>query len=462
MAIVTIAPGANIPLTVASAPPGTTFRLAAGIHRSKAFTPRTGDIFEGVYVKGRRASILAGCRVLSSWTYERGRWWIGGQAQQGQVNPSGTLRPDYPRADYPEDLFMDDVLKRHVATLVDVEPGTWFFDYPANRIYVGDNPYGKLVETSVTPYVLTGVNGVSRVLFRDLIIEKYATPTATGALALGDSGHGGFEWEMARCEMRQCHGGAVWNDTQSITRDCYIHHIGGMALMGAGAGILIEGNEIAYNNTCGYDQFWGAGGSKWVWTTDLTVRGNFAHHNKGPALWTDINNLRTIYEDNRCEDNDRAGIFHEISYDATVRRNTCKRNGLGRDYPWWTTGAGIEIVGSRNVEVTENHVEDNWQGITGLMDHRQDPNAPHGPWELVNLHVHDNRVILGNPPAGGGQVGIVDMQGTGAFQPAARNRFERNQYVGEAATRRFLWNGQTRDWAGWQADGQDVTGTMHP
>ena len=122
----------------------------------------------------------------------------------------------------------------------------------------------------------------------------------------------------------------------------------------------------------------------------MVVRGNFSHHNRGPGLWTDINNIHTLYENNTVEDNERGGIFHEISYDATIRNNTSRRNGTGKDFPYWTTGAGIEIVSSRNVEVHGNTLEDNWQGITGLDDHRGTGNA--GPYTLINLNVHDNVV----------------------------------------------------------------------
>ena len=73
--------------------------------------------------------------------------------------------------------------------------------------------------------------------------------------------------------------------------------------------------------------FWAAGGSKWVHTTNLIVRGNFSHHNDGPGLWTDINNIYSRYENNVVEDHRRGGIFHEISYDAVMRTNTLRRNG---------------------------------------------------------------------------------------------------------------------------------------
>ncbi len=75
-------------------------------------------------------------------------------------------------------------------------------------------------------------------------------------------------------------------------------------------------------------------------------------------------------------------------------------------------------------QVYGNVVEDNWQGITGLNDHRGTGNA--GPWTLTNLYVHDNIVTSRVEDAGGGRSGIIDTKGTNAFSAGANNRFRQN------------------------------------
>jgi hypothetical protein len=158
----------------------------------------------------------------------------------------------------------------------------------------------------------------------------------------------------------------------------------------------------------------------------------------------------------------RGGIFHEISYDASIRNNTARRNGTGRRYPHWTTGAGIEITSSRNVEVYGNRIEENWQGITGLDDHRG--SGIHGPWALTGLNVHDNTVIqLTDQGAGSGRTGILDTQGTGgpALQPAANNRFERNTYYLPLTGTHFFAGTNLTD-AQWTGLGHDSrSGAIH-
>jgi parallel beta-helix repeat protein len=317
----------------------------------------------------------------------------------------------------------------------------------------------------VTPQLFKP-SGADNVTIQDLIVEKYASPTASAAINLGYSPGGAENWLVTGSEVRWNHGAGIWMDMKTTARNNYVHHNCGFGFLGSGPGIVVEGNEIAYNNvsggssstTCGYNSYRGAGGSKWVWTETLIVRGNFSHHNDGPGLWTDINNIYSLYENNIVEDNARGGIFHEISYDATIRNNTLRRNGTAKDWPWWTTGAGIEIVSSRNVEVYGNTLEDNWQGITGLNDHRGTGNL--GPYTLINLNVHDNLVTSRISDGGGGRTGVVDTAGTEAYSPTANNRFQGNSYTLGTSQMYFLWMGADRTEFDLRGYGQDTTGTF--
>lgn len=457
-ATVNINPGDNIQSIVIANPAGTTFLIAPGIHRMQTITPRNGDIFQG-----QTGSILSGAKILSGWAQSGSTWNVGGQTQQGSVVGSiaaGECKSDSPRCGYPEDLFMDNVIKKHVDSLGAVAPGTWFFDYDNDKIYVGDNPAGKTVETSVTPeaFHIAQYGGVSNVTIKNLIIEKHAAPTQKAAVSLGTYLDNG--WLITDCEVRWNHGDGINTGPNSIARNNFVHHNGNFGFTGSGPNILVENNEISYNNTVGYNSFWGAGGSKWVYTDGLVVRGNKSHHNRGPGLWTDINNINTLYENNILEDNERAGIFHEISYSAVIKNNTLRRNGTGHDFPGWAAGAGIEVTSSSNVEVYGNTLEENWQGITGLDDHRGTGN--HGPYELKNLNVHNNTVnYLTSQGAGSGRTGVVDTEGVNgpALSALANNHFENNTYKLPATGMYFVW-GEDRTDSGWIGLGNDETGSI--
>src|SRR5207253_9524779 len=101
-----------------------------------------------------------------------------------------------------------------------------------------------------------------------------------------------------------------------------IHHNGQMGISGGGsAASVFENNELSFNNTCGYDSGWEAGGSKWVHNGTAggggaDIRNNWVHDNNGPGLWNDGANYNTIYEYHLVENNAGAGIDHEISFNA--------------------------------------------------------------------------------------------------------------------------------------------------
>ena len=149
----------------------------------------------------------------------------------------------------------------------------------------------------------------------------------------------------------------------------YVHHNGALGLVGTGVNMLFENDNRLQQHRRSQPVLVG-GRRKWVATSGLVVRGNFAHHNKGHGLWTDIENIDTLYQFNRSEDNDLNGIFHEVSYRAVIRYNTCQRNGVVSPTPGWVTGAGISVNSSPDVEVYENIIVNNFNGIGGIQTPR--------------------------------------------------------------------------------------------
>jgi parallel beta-helix repeat protein len=221
-------------------------------------------------------------------------------------------------------------------------------------------------------------------------------------------------------------------------------------MFAGGTGIIIEGNEIAHNNTDGYDPYWEAGGTKFLRTTDLVVRNNHVHDNHGPGLWTDSNNVRTLYESNIVNGNFGPGIFHEISYSGTIRNNMVENNGFG--FTRWLDGAGILVNSSSDVEVYGNTVRNNNDGIAGVQTARG--SGDFGPYELRNLWVHDNVVTLNS-----GNTGVVTNLSDTAVFSSRNNRFDRNTYSTNGIDRPFEWMNGRRTWAEWVAYGLDTGGS---
>ncbi len=145
------------------------------------------------------------------------------------------------------------------------------------------------------------------------------------------------------------------------------------------------------------------------------------------------------------------GIFHEISYAAVIRSNIVRRNGFG--FSSWVWGAGILVAASPGVEIYENTVDDNADGIVAVQQRRG--SGARGPYEVSNLWVHDNTVVMVR-----GVTGLAQDIGDRSYFTSRNNRFDRNHYVLKSSGRHFTWIDSDRSESEWTAYGQDVHGTF--
>ena len=236
----TIYPGYDIQLTVNKYAAGTAFTLKAGVHRMQSVVPKAGNTFTG-----ESGTILSGARLLTSFSRSGSYWVASGQTQQG-IRRSIQCQSGYSLCNYPEDLFINDVMLQRVTSLSQVTAGKWYFDYAADKIYFASDPTGKRVETSVTAYAFTGT--AQGVVIRNLIIEKYATPSSYGAVG----GDNTATWQVTDNQFRWNHGGGIRTGKQMKILRNNIHHQGQVGIIGwKSDGVLIEANELAYNRHCG-------------------------------------------------------------------------------------------------------------------------------------------------------------------------------------------------------------------
>jgi nitrous oxidase accessory protein NosD len=427
---VVVEPGQLIQGLVDTHPEGTVFLLEAGVHRQQSIYPKAGMAF-----LGEPGTVLNGSRLLEDWSRE-GDWWVAtGQTQQGKV--AGQCIQGYQGCRYPEDLFLDHRMLWQVTSLAELEVGSWYFDYAADQIYLAQDPTGHQVEGSVTERAFSG--SVANVTIRDLVIEKYANPAQLGAIdAWTASG-----WVIEGNEIRLNHGVGLMFGSHFRVVGNHIHHQGQLGIGGRGEGTVVEGNEIAHNNQAGFVSGWEGGGSKFVFTQGLVVRDNHVHHNLGTGLWTDTDNLDTLYEGNLVTDNAAHGIFHEASYDALIQGNTLDRNRRG-----------IFVLSSPNVEIADNVIAGNSEiGILGFQV--AVAGGAHGPHELTNLYVHNNQVTLLV-----GTTGVRQSVGDQSYFTSRGNRFEDNTYVVGSAGEYFEWMDGLHTFEEWMGYGNDLGGTL--
>ena len=236
-----------------------------------------------------------------------------------------------------------------------------------------------------------GPTGQSGVVVRDLEIRGVA----------GRGIKAGWNWTIQGNILHDNVVGVEINDG-TVLRGNHIHHNSRYGINGGPTrDVLIENNNVAYNNTsnsCGGTCNGNAGGSKIVGSTPGTYgvvwRGNWVHDNTGPGIWSDGNVHNVLYEDNVVEGNSGPGILHEISWDATIRNNIVRWNSteVAGKSCWW--GSQIHLNNSQNVRIAGNTVRSG-AGANGicLVDIARSESAPFST-RTANVDVRNNTIHL--------------------------------------------------------------------
>jgi hypothetical protein len=198
-------------------------------------------------------------------------------------------------------------------------------------------------------------SGTNNVRIQGFVIKDFATPVGfpNACIQVRDAG------VMEDNEVMNCNTGMDM-EAGATARGNFIHHNRQYGIAGGpGNNILIENNELSFNNTSHMDIGNDAGGSKLVGSSSgvngLIWRGNYVHDNYGNGIWSDGNLINVTYENNRVENNGAAGINHEISWDAVIRNNQLKNNNtlIPANQSCWH-GGEIALNNSRNVTISGN------------------------------------------------------------------------------------------------------------
>lgn len=433
---VTVYPGQNLQALVNQYPTSTTFTLTPGTYRLQSVIPQAYDSFVG-----EPGAIMSGAALLTTFAQVGANWVAPVQVTQAASYP-GVCAATNPACMYPEDLFFDNVPKLRVTSLAAVAPGSWYLDYSSGNVYMGDDPTGHTVEVSVLPYAFSG--GATSVSITNLIIEKYACVAGTGAV---NGPSGSTYWSVGGNEVRFNHSTGIRTGDGMYVYNNHAHNNGQLGIGGGGTGVLVQNNEISYNNANGYSYYWEAGGAKFASINNLTFRYNYSHNNSGPGFWVDINSQNVICDSNQFTANLEAAVLSEISTQITVSNNYIWNDGFNPDGTGIWYGAGILISDSTYVSVYFNTVSNCMDGIGGILQSRG--NGPNGqPYTLQNVNVNSNWITQ----ASGLAAGIV-VEGTGfdnSVYTSWNNQFQYNTFnLANPSAPSFAWMGQQLTFSAW-------------
>jgi Right handed beta helix region len=408
---VRLTPGQDVSAAVGQAPAGATFVFSPGTYRMQSIVPKANDSFSG-----DGEVVLNGAKLIEM--QPEGRRWSSVVPRSVWIYAKGNCDRGHPLCWVLSDLFIDNQVQAPVTTLQELGPGRWFYDDESGKMFISTNPAGHRIEFGSTAAAFSGPSTGVRI--SHIIVEKYASPPEYGAIgAKNGTAHG---WTVLDTETRWNHGAGIAIGTGSRVERCSTHHNGESGMSGQGANITVQSTEIAYNNYAGFDNDWGGGGAKFSGTDGLVLRLNFVHDNLGDGLWTDIDNIHSLYEMNRSINNRRVGLHHEISYDAIIRDNVVTGNPLG-----------IQVVLSPNVEVVGNTIEVPVKGIAGIIIATgQRGVGKYGPHLSRDDSVHDNVITYLGATARSGA--------SGPCVEGANIRFDANRYdVAGGEEAHWLW-----------------------
>jgi parallel beta-helix repeat protein len=445
---VAIAPGADLETLAATKPAGTVFCIAPGTYRVRSqIKPRDGQQFIGT----APGVVITGGVPLSGFVRSGTSWIAGGVPSTPAYAPgSGFSSYLHPQAPYANDVTVDGALLAKVGVrkggvvygdpASSVGAGTYFVDYDAGTVRLGDDPNGHDVELG-SAYNGFG-SSATGVVIRALRLDLF---TFAGVQMLPDAS----DWTIADVSVSAAHDSGVKLGDGALLERGTLSWNGRYGLNARGSNVTVDGVDVSHSDAAHYLDGSGgcvaAGGSKFVGTTGLVLRNSVFHDNLCNGIWLDVDTYDSTIQNNTAVGNQDDGIRIEVSHGLEIAGNTVQDNG----------GWGIYLANSPDAAVHSNTVGGNDQGAIVLnWSGRTTPVSSHGSYATSDVDVHDNAMILTSPDQ---IVGILDKSGTGyPYTAAANNRFHANHYVLPDTAWRCFHLDKKMAWSAWRTAGMDT------
>ena len=332
-------PVATISEAVARSSSGDTIEVRGGVYRESV---RVRGVSVTIRSRDGERAVLDGAEPIDGFRPVDGDWVYDGWTVQFFREPSGgPVSRDRIEAGYPDMVFLDGRPLRQVLERSLVEPGTFFHDTEADRIWIGDDPRGRLVEAARLKWGVLLDDAHGSTLER-LTVRRFATEASQmGAIrAYADDVviDRVVVEQNARMGLSAIGSGIVVRDSRFVDNG-YIGVHGDRIDT-----FVLERSAVIGNNLERFDAFHSGAGMKVTRGRGVTVRESEISRNRGPGIWTDLDTSGVTVVRNLIEANDRAGVEIELSSSVNVLSNVALDNAE----------AGIWILESQNVQVLHN------------------------------------------------------------------------------------------------------------
>jgi len=364
------APYRTINRAVSAASTGDTIILRGGVYRESVVI--YGKAIRLQSAPGERA-VMEGARPVPGFTASGGDWYAGGWTTEFQRNTGPMVLASNPAAGYPDQVFLDGTPQRQVLSRGAVVPGTFYHDTAADRLWIGSDPSGKLVEASEMSFALY-FNKAHGSRLTDITVRRYGTEGRHMAAIRMYSDNvvvSGVKSELNAYTGLSAIGNGI------VVRDSTFKDNGYIGLHGhLIKTFVVERVSIFGNNKAGFDPHHSAAGMKVTNSTGITVRDSDISRNNGPGIWTDLSVKYVSLVRNLTEYNGRSGIEIELSSSVNAVGNVAVGNGE----------AGIWVLESQDVQVFHN----------ALYGNRREIWVEEGPRaEVQNVWIRNNILGLG-------------------------------------------------------------------
>lgn len=437
--------------------------------------------------------IIDGSRIVTGWTSDgAGHWSASGYLPGAYSVDSGTQSEvitgtNANLAGYMEDMFLNGARLLRVGALSNVTTGSYWQDYTNNKIWIGNDPTGQLLEMAAAR---TGVNiTASGVTWKanGSIVQRFANAPQSGAFNVRNSG-----CEVTQLITRYNHAVGVYyasagNSSRHNGGDYYNGQLG-MSRYQSNLSI-IDGVEFAYNNPQGLYRImdWESGGIKTTQSVQGFIQNCTAHDNRGIGFWQDVSNRSDTFKDVQSYNNSADGVRLEISWGSQVIGtnpaakscyiyNNClesvtKFDGTttrGSDPgPFFSDEINVNdssadanngnkpslIQGVVIVAKVNNNAGSNVGSSNGIFCQARPRSSGGVTWTLaINVTGNDIKV------PSGGRIGAGQLSGADYSQA----KYNGNTYRVVSTSNACFQNGNASptSFATWQAAGFDATGTL--
>jgi len=401
---------------VAAAPAGSTIVLRQGVYH------------EYVHVYGKRLTIqpypgeavwFDGSEVVTGWVKDGSAWRVDGwTARFDNTDPTHDhpdpdfrmVDPRYPMSRYPDQVFLNGKQLRQVGSRDAVQPGTFYVDYDAQRLYIGSDPAQGEVRASTLAEALY-LNHAHGSVVRGIGFRRYATPLKRYGTVKGFGDNLVFENVVIADNATD---GLKVSGTGITVRRSSLLRNGKLGLTGHRAnGVRFLGNAVEGNNRERFKIAPEAGGIKVTSSQRVTVAGNRADDNLGVGIWIDQEVTDAVISRNLVRRNAGHGIQFEISDGALIVGNVVADNQR----------FGIRINEASRARIWHNTAVGNRERQIDLVDGGR-RGSGRVSMDVHDIEIHNN--LMEGGPATKELLGVEDY--TGRRTAGAMTTLDGNAY----------------------------------